>query len=86
MIIEGDELEIVQALWRDAPCWNRYGQVIEDVRICLNSLHHWIASYTRRVANEAAHVLAKTVLHQSLDYVWHRSFPAFIQNIFIFLK
>jgi ribonuclease HI len=81
IFLEGDALEIVQALHQDTPNRSRYGQLIEDTRDCLNSRHSWVVSHIRRGANEAAHRLAQAALHQSLDQSWLGCYPPFIHNI-----
>lgn len=58
VILEGDVLVIVQALRQKEPTWSSYGQLIEDTCALLNGLPFWMATHTRREANEAAHQLA----------------------------
>lgn len=41
----------------------------------------WSISHVRKKANELAHRLAKTALHQSLDHVWHWDSSDFIHNL-----
>jgi hypothetical protein len=70
VILEGDALEIVQAFRQEGPSWSKYGQIIANSRTRLNSIQSWEPSHIRREANEAAHLLAKAALHQSLDGLW----------------
>jgi ribonuclease HI len=79
--MEGDSLEVVQALQQPESCWSRYGQLIDDTRSRLDSTQEWCISHTRREANEAAHQMAKAAIFQSLDCVWKDSYPDFIQSI-----
>jgi hypothetical protein len=79
--IEGDALEIVQALLLQESCWSRYGFLVEDTRTLLNSFQSWQVSHVRREANEVAHRLAKVAITQSLNYVWRDSPPSFIHSI-----
>jgi hypothetical protein len=61
--------------------WCRYGQVIDDARIMLNSLQTWKVNHVRREAYGIAHRLAKEALflideqvhmEESPLYFWHR--------------
>jgi ribonuclease HI len=79
--LEGDALEVVQALKQTGSCWSRYGQIIEDTRSQLNGISGWCVSHTRREANEAAHILAKAAISQSLDCIWRGSYPDFLHAI-----
>jgi hypothetical protein len=52
--------------------WCRYGQVIDDARIMLNSIQTWKVNYVRREANGIAHRLAKEapfLLDEQVPYV-----------------
>jgi ribonuclease HI len=60
VILEGDALQIVQALNREGPHWSSYGHLTEEARGMLSSLHSWKVVHVRRQYNEVAHVLAKT--------------------------
>jgi hypothetical protein len=81
IILEGDALEIVQALRNKDPSWSRYGQLIEDTKAKLNSLPFWTVSHVCRNANEPAHRLAQAAIHQSCEGVWLQNIPGFIQNL-----
>ena len=61
MIFEGVALEVVNALKQDSHCWSRYGKVIEDSRVVLNSFQYWFVSHTCR-ANKVAHNMAKNAI------------------------
>lgn len=39
IIVKVNALKIVYALWQDGCCWTRYGQLIDYVKIMLNSLY-----------------------------------------------
>jgi hypothetical protein len=47
----------------------------------LNSFQSWFVGPTRMEANEAAHFLAKVVLHQSLEQMWMEECHVFSQSI-----
>jgi hypothetical protein len=46
----------------EAPCCNRFGQLIEDTKIRIHSLQTYEVRHTQRDANKAAHRLAKLAL------------------------
>jgi hypothetical protein len=43
-MIEGDALEIVQALWKEWSYWSKYG--IDDAKTLMNNLRSWYVSVT----------------------------------------
>jgi hypothetical protein len=60
--LEGDALEVVQALQHQGSCWSRYGHLIDDSRIRLDSIQEWRVSHAQREANEVTHNLAKAAI------------------------
>jgi hypothetical protein len=60
--------------------WCRYGQVIDDARIMLNSIQTWKVNYVRREANGIAHRLAKEALFL-LDEQGHMEESRYIVDI-----
>ena len=59
VILEGDSLKVVNALQSDGCCWSRYGTIINDAKVLLNSLQEWQICHTKRIGNVAAHLLTK---------------------------
>jgi hypothetical protein len=41
VVLEGDFLEVVTALQTEGPCWSRFGLMINDANILLNSLQEY---------------------------------------------
>jgi ribonuclease HI len=41
VILEGDSLEVVQALQKEGSCWSSYGQLINDAKILLHGVRSW---------------------------------------------
>ena len=74
LILEGDSLEVVQALWQEG--WHRgsFGQLINDVRTLLSRDLTWQVNHVQWTANGAAHHLAKLGLNQNVSLAW-RLFP-----------
>jgi hypothetical protein len=70
--LEGDAFKIVNTLGKKESCWTRYGQLIEDSRVILNSLQSWVVGHVGRKANKAAYRLEKLALCYSLDLIFIR--------------
>ncbi|XP_059462058.1 uncharacterized protein LOC132191056 [Corylus avellana] len=60
--LEGDALEIVQALRMEGSCWSRYEHLINDAKILIQKFQFWEVDHVKREANEVAHILAKKAL------------------------
>jgi ribonuclease HI len=69
IILEGDSLQVVQALRCMSQNWSPYGQIVEDARSVLYTRMSWIVSHVKREANPAAHYLAKYALFNVQDRV-----------------
>jgi len=76
--IEGDALEILQALRKEESCWSLYRQLIMDTQSRFNNFRSWYVWHIRREANEAVHCLAKVDFHQYLDQAWKEDNRNFI--------
>jgi ribonuclease HI len=81
ILLEGDALEIVNALLLDDPSWSRYGHLIDDTKLLLQRFCSWEVQHVKRGANMAAHSLAKGALRQSLEQIWLEDSPVFIHDI-----
>lgn len=81
VMFEGDSLIVVNALLKDEDCWSLYGQVLNDARAKLNGLGEWEILHVRRVANVAAHNLARLALTMDEDRLWREGFPAGLQDL-----
>jgi ribonuclease HI len=40
LIFEGDSMNVVTTLRHETSCWSRFGQIIEDTKIKIHSLHY----------------------------------------------
>jgi hypothetical protein len=86
VILEGDSLEIVNSLQKDDCCWSRYGAMINDAKVLLDSLQEWKVCHARRTANVAAHLLAKHGLTVEAECTWQSDFLAFLYDIVLIDK
>ena len=69
IILEGDALEVVNALKKEGLYWCSYGIVVNDTKVLLSTFREWEVSHTKRVGNVAAHELAKLGLDRDEDHV-----------------
>lgn len=81
VVFEGDSLLIVEAVGQGSPCSRNFGQLIEDTRIVLQSFQSFTVQHVKRVANQAAHVLATLALSQLIDFVWRGECPSPIYQV-----
>jgi hypothetical protein len=81
VVLEGDSLEVVKALQTEGPYWSRFGLMINDAKILLNSLSEWRVCHVKRMGNKAAHILAKHGLTVDDDHLCSADFPFFIHDI-----
>jgi ribonuclease HI len=81
VVLEGDSLEVVKALQTEGPCWSRFGLLINDAKILLNSLQEWRVCHVKRMGNKAAHTLAQRGLTVDEDHLWSADFPSFVLDI-----
>lgn len=64
VIVEGDSLQVVQALRETKQNWSIYGHIVEDARMTLNTRKSWMVFHVKREANATTHVLAKNALSE----------------------
>jgi hypothetical protein len=81
MVLEGDSLATVAAINQENPCFNRYCQVVDDIRTRLSSFPNFVIQHVSRGANSAAHTLAKLALTLPSDVVWMEECPLPIHSI-----
>ena len=81
VIIKGDAQTIIQALQDRDQNGSRYGQLVEDAKLILNSLPNWQPNHVRRNLNGAAHRLEKLATRHIIDRVWRNEIPNCICDI-----
>ena len=79
--VEGDALEIIQALRADSTCRSSYGHLVEGAKLLLNMADQWKATHVRRSRNTATHSLAQFALHCNVQQSWYLECPTCIQEI-----
>jgi ribonuclease HI len=81
IILEGDALQVVKAVNCPSRNWSRFGQLVEDTRMVIHSFSSWRVSHISRVANSAAHGLAKAAVKHIIDQVWMEEIPICICDV-----
>ncbi|XP_042964623.1 uncharacterized protein LOC122298843 [Carya illinoinensis] len=68
IILEGDSLQVVQALKKDQEAWCSSSMFLFKAKLGLSKFARWEVSHVRRDGNIIAHLLAKNAL-SILDYI-----------------
>jgi len=74
---------MVNAVKANGSNWCRYRQLAADIQVIFSSWLSWQIRHIRRVANSAAHGIAKTVVKQIMDRVWNEEISEGIRDIVI---
>jgi hypothetical protein len=61
LILEGDALQVVNAVNMGSPDWNKMGHLIDGIKENLGKLSSWRVEHVKRDANYAVHILAREV-------------------------
>ncbi|XP_042953522.1 uncharacterized protein LOC122290063 [Carya illinoinensis] len=72
---EGDALSVVKAVNSSEECWERHGQVVEDLKDALRKRIGWAVVHVDRCCNNVAHSLAKIALSIQEERVWMEDYP-----------
>jgi hypothetical protein len=67
ILVEGDSMEIINALRSGDVYRGTYVALVEDAKMLLNSSCRWELQHVRRTGNEAAHFLAKYALQHCAE-------------------
>ncbi|XP_042972892.1 uncharacterized protein LOC122304693 [Carya illinoinensis] len=73
---EGDALAVVNAVNSPEECWERHGQVVEDLKDVLRKRRGWSVMHVNRCCNNVAHSLAKVALSMQEERVWMEDYPS----------
>ncbi|KAF5447347.1 hypothetical protein F2P56_032905 [Juglans regia] len=80
IILEGDALQVIQAINSRSENWSSTGMIMEDVKGQLSTFESWSAIHIRREGNKAAHELAKNALVTSTSSLDVDCIPSCIIN------
>jgi hypothetical protein len=70
VIFKGDSQVVVAALKTEHLSCCSYGHIVEDTRELFNKFHDLEIRHVRRLANQAARVMAKVALVYKFSYEW----------------
>ncbi|XP_059429145.1 uncharacterized protein LOC132162954 [Corylus avellana] len=62
VILEGDSLEVIQALRKEECSWGRCGTLINDTKLLLQNVDQWSFCHVKSTGNVAAYRLAKLAI------------------------
>ena len=74
VLLEGDALEVVEALNKEGSCWTVYGQVVNTIKEELRTWQGWVFQHVNRRANDVAQLAHLPFLH-GVGREWHAEFP-----------
>ncbi|KAF5462683.1 hypothetical protein F2P56_018670 [Juglans regia] len=80
IILEGDALQVIQAINSRSENWSSTGMIMEDVKGQLSTFESWSAIHIRREGNKAAHELARNALVTSTSSLDVDCIPSCIIN------
>jgi hypothetical protein len=81
IILEGDTMQIVTAIFTDLSNWSKFGHFIEGIKEEVTSLRSFRVIHTRKEANTAAHILLKTASAHVRDSISLEEVPHFLSGI-----
>jgi ribonuclease HI len=73
--VEGDALEVIQAMRCESVCLRSYGHLIDGTKTLLSSSGQWVAQHVKRTGNKAAHLLAKFACNSNIEKSWFLECP-----------
>ena len=75
LIIEGDNVNVIQAISSSLPNHSLFGYVVADIRHLIHRLHWAMPNQIRRGWNIVAHVLAQYARNLDEDLFWLEDTP-----------
>jgi hypothetical protein len=81
LTLEGDSLEVIQAMKKDGRNGSRYGPILEEVKALLSDCRWWELSHVRRTGNEVVHRLAKMAVSFNVNQSWFTTIASCIKEI-----
>jgi ribonuclease HI len=67
IILESDAKNVTKAVQSGTHNDCRYGQIVDDILMVLNSISHWQIQHVNRESNTTTHGLAKAAVKQDID-------------------
>jgi hypothetical protein len=73
----------VMALRKRGQCWSPHGHLIDDIKVLFQRVIPLEINHISRVANMAAHLMAKMAVNQGLDIIWMGECPPCMQSLIL---
>jgi ribonuclease HI len=83
VLIEGDALEVVDAINKEGNCWTVYGQIVNDIKEDLGIWQGWNFQHVSRRDNGVAHRLAHLAFMHGAGREWRADFPFHVDEVVI---
>ena len=80
MVIEGDSLQVIQAIIDTRPVQTLYGHIIDEIKL-LSSIFTCSFLYVNRKGNMLAHVLARRTVLSANTEVWIEELPQDLEDV-----
>lgn len=80
-ILEGDALQVINAIKGNEDIWNNKGMLISDIKLLLSKFTSWSVNHVKRDLNTIAHVLGKDALTISDVIIDLASTPRCIESL-----
>jgi ribonuclease HI len=83
VILEGDAQNVVTAVRSNECNWSRISHLAADIRTIMEPNMVWQCIYVNRIANMAAHRLAKMATYDIIDRCWNLTYPDCIRDVIL---
>ena len=80
MVIEGDSLQVIQAIIDTRPVQTLYGHIIDEIKL-LSSIFTCSFLHVNRKGNMLAHVLARRTVLSANTEVWIEELPQDLEDV-----
>jgi hypothetical protein len=81
IILEGDSIQVINAMNSEEQLWSNFGHLVEDTKYAMRNVPGWKCNHVSRDANGAAHNLAKAAVKNGFDYTWMGDAPDCIRDV-----
>uniref|UniRef100_A0A7N2MUC6 RNase H type-1 domain-containing protein n=1 Tax=Quercus lobata TaxID=97700 RepID=A0A7N2MUC6_QUELO len=80
IVVEGDSQQVIQALNGCITPALSILKVVEGLKLFLLRFNSWKAVHSRRITNEAAHLLARNAMNVKDSVIWVEDTPPLIEH------
>jgi ribonuclease HI len=83
IVLEGDSKLVVDAINAEGTSLSKIGHLVEDIKIMLQDFQQWKVQVVRRLANNAAHAVARMAIGEHVVRTWRADYPDCIHEIIL---